>query len=246
MNPHSQKEDEQHAVECCICINSMAPFQALFLAPCSHCFHYKCVTTLLGAGFMFQCPLCRQVANLEASVAEPEAVSEMVSEPEEGEEELDDDMDGHGPERKATLNSPDGEELGSDVEMNNLGMETVEPLNRPLIFDSSAAVNIPGTLRNITGLETALSPSTPQNINIMAHQRTSPTAFQRRPADVPVLMFNTLTKLTQVLSSGDDQSITSTIDEYGEQMKTLISGITVSEEEKEALLSKIVSSLRAL
>ncbi|RKO84754.1 hypothetical protein BDK51DRAFT_4918, partial [Blyttiomyces helicus] len=70
MNPNSR--DDATPTDCCICLNSIAPFQALFLAPCSHCFHYKCVTPLLGSGVMFQCPLCRQVANLEASVTEKE------------------------------------------------------------------------------------------------------------------------------------------------------------------------------
>jgi hypothetical protein len=68
MNPNNLEQDNT-SVDCCICLNSMAPFQALFLAPCSHCFHYTCVTPLLGQGFMFQCPMCRQVANLEANIA---------------------------------------------------------------------------------------------------------------------------------------------------------------------------------
>jgi RING-like zinc finger len=71
MNPNNP-DLSQGTVDCCICLNSMAPFQALFLAPCSHCFHYKCVTPLLAQGFMFMCPMCRQVANLEATVATDE------------------------------------------------------------------------------------------------------------------------------------------------------------------------------
>jgi len=50
-------------------LNVLAPLQALFLAPCAHAFHYKCVTPLLQLGVMFQCPLCRQVANLDAGVS---------------------------------------------------------------------------------------------------------------------------------------------------------------------------------
>ncbi|KXS16882.1 hypothetical protein M427DRAFT_494645 [Gonapodya prolifera JEL478] len=57
-------------IDCAVCLNALAPFQALFLAPCSHCYHYKCVRPLLEhQGVMFLCPLCRQVANLEASVS---------------------------------------------------------------------------------------------------------------------------------------------------------------------------------
>ncbi|KAJ3238924.1 hypothetical protein HDU81_006935 [Chytriomyces hyalinus] len=57
------------SVDCCICLCSIGPFQALFLSPCSHCYHYKCIRNLLEAHHMFQCPMCRQVANLDASVS---------------------------------------------------------------------------------------------------------------------------------------------------------------------------------
>ncbi|KAJ3057270.1 hypothetical protein HK097_009929 [Rhizophlyctis rosea] len=68
MNPNASEADAAVTSDCCICLSSIAPFQALFLAPCSHCFHYKCATPLLSSAVMFQCPLCRQVANLEANV----------------------------------------------------------------------------------------------------------------------------------------------------------------------------------
>ncbi|KAJ2159053.1 hypothetical protein GGF46_003312 [Coemansia sp. RSA 552] len=54
--------------ECCICLYQMVAFQALFLAPCSHCFHYKCVKPILFTSTSFNCPLCRTYADLEASV----------------------------------------------------------------------------------------------------------------------------------------------------------------------------------
>ena len=71
-NPYAisdQTPKEATDVECCICINTMAPFQALFISPCSHCYHFKCVASLISQSAMFQCPLCRQVANLTASVS---------------------------------------------------------------------------------------------------------------------------------------------------------------------------------
>ncbi|KAI9339606.1 hypothetical protein BDR26DRAFT_803087 [Obelidium mucronatum] len=57
------------SVDCCICLCAIGPFQALFLSPCSHCYHYKCIRNLLETHHMFQCPMCRQVANLDASVS---------------------------------------------------------------------------------------------------------------------------------------------------------------------------------
>jgi len=43
--------------------------QALFIAPCSHTFHYKCIRPLLDAHHpAFNCPLCRTFADLEEDV----------------------------------------------------------------------------------------------------------------------------------------------------------------------------------
>ncbi|KAG2182553.1 hypothetical protein INT43_007484 [Umbelopsis isabellina] len=62
--------DNSNAIEdCCICLYAIAPFQALFVAPCSHTFHYKCCRPLLQNHPGFLCPLCRTYADLEASVA---------------------------------------------------------------------------------------------------------------------------------------------------------------------------------
>lgn len=58
--------------------------QALFIAPCSHTFHYKCIRPLLESHHpAFSCPLCRTFADLEEDV-EVEV---------EYEEELNDDKD---------------------------------------------------------------------------------------------------------------------------------------------------------
>ncbi|KAI7901189.1 SMAD/FHA domain-containing protein [Cokeromyces recurvatus] len=56
--------------ECCICLYAIAPFQALFVAPCSHSFHFKCCYPLLQNYYPgFNCPLCRSYADLNASVS---------------------------------------------------------------------------------------------------------------------------------------------------------------------------------
>ncbi|KAI9476230.1 MAG: SMAD/FHA domain-containing protein [Benjaminiella poitrasii] len=56
--------------ECCICLYAIAPFQALFIAPCSHSFHFKCCYPLLQNYFPgFNCPLCRSYADLNANVS---------------------------------------------------------------------------------------------------------------------------------------------------------------------------------
>ncbi|KAI8150139.1 SMAD/FHA domain-containing protein [Fennellomyces sp. T-0311] len=65
----TRSEPDCEVKECCICLYAVAPFQALFVAPCQHIFHYKCTRGLLGHYPGFQCPLCRSYADLETSVA---------------------------------------------------------------------------------------------------------------------------------------------------------------------------------
>lgn len=55
--------------ECCICLFAIAPFQALFVAPCSHTFHFKCSRPLLMNYPGFSCPLCRKYADLDANIS---------------------------------------------------------------------------------------------------------------------------------------------------------------------------------
>ncbi|KZF26618.1 SMAD/FHA domain-containing protein, partial [Xylona heveae TC161] len=59
-----------HSSECAICLMSIAPCQSLFVAPCSHVWHYKCIRPILsGSNWpQFLCPNCRAVADLEADV----------------------------------------------------------------------------------------------------------------------------------------------------------------------------------
>ncbi|KZT03660.1 SMAD/FHA domain-containing protein [Laetiporus sulphureus 93-53] len=55
--------------DCCICLFAVTINQALFIAPCSHAFHYKCIRPLLETHHpAFSCPLCRTFANLEEDV----------------------------------------------------------------------------------------------------------------------------------------------------------------------------------
>ncbi|KAI9489000.1 hypothetical protein BDB00DRAFT_845680 [Zychaea mexicana] len=72
---NSSGEELPEVDECCICLYALAPFQALFVAPCSHSYHFMCIRTLLQSYPGFQCPICRTYSDLEASVAiEPEEV----------------------------------------------------------------------------------------------------------------------------------------------------------------------------
>ncbi|KAI8084866.1 uncharacterized protein BX664DRAFT_300423 [Halteromyces radiatus] len=54
--------------ECCICLYALAPYQALFVSPCAHTYHYKCIRPLLQSYPGFQCPICRTYSDLDANI----------------------------------------------------------------------------------------------------------------------------------------------------------------------------------
>jgi hypothetical protein len=67
--PPIDSNNDNELDECCICLYALAPFQALFVSPCSHTYHFKCIRPLLLSYPGFQCPICRTYSDLEASVA---------------------------------------------------------------------------------------------------------------------------------------------------------------------------------
>jgi len=70
-----------YSQDCSICLNSIAPCQCLFVAPCSHTWHYKCIRSLLASPSypIFICPNCRAAADLEAEVEDPEEWEQLDS-----------------------------------------------------------------------------------------------------------------------------------------------------------------------
>ncbi|ORX38295.1 hypothetical protein BD324DRAFT_347823 [Kockovaella imperatae] len=65
----ASKGRKASVTDCCICLFSVTVCQSLFIAPCSHVFHYKCIRPLLQQHYPgFSCPLCRTFANLEEDV----------------------------------------------------------------------------------------------------------------------------------------------------------------------------------
>ncbi|KAK4252151.1 hypothetical protein C7999DRAFT_10234 [Corynascus novoguineensis] len=60
---------------------NIAPCQCLFVAPCSHTWHYKCIRSLLTSPSypIFICPNCRAGADLEAEVEDPEEWEQLDS-----------------------------------------------------------------------------------------------------------------------------------------------------------------------
>lgn len=68
-HPTSMSEED----DCCICLYGLQPAQALFVAPCSHSFHFKCIRPLLASYPGFQCPMCRSYSDLRDNEAEDKA-----------------------------------------------------------------------------------------------------------------------------------------------------------------------------
>ncbi|KAJ2996941.1 hypothetical protein HDV02_006033 [Globomyces sp. JEL0801] len=223
MNPNTTKEDENTPVDCCICISAMAPFQALFLAPCSHCFHYKCVTTLLGAGFMFQCPLCRQVANLDATVAEPD-------------EDTDIDVDEIEDEDRNDILSDEDKPM--EVEGNDTPGESSVPLdipnsvgNRPMPPTQLDQLVSPSTPRNHSHISASLE----RNIeSLVVQQPTQQDRTTLMPLgtsnqtqnNVPPEIFESLAKVTAALARGDTAGLDLSISEYANHLKEYFSHVS--------------------
>ncbi|KAL6721587.1 hypothetical protein ACLMJK_000691 [Lecanora helva] len=79
-----------HSSECSICLMSIAPCQSLFVAPCSHVWHFKCIRPIVNdikSYPQFMCPNCRAVTDLEADVEDP---ADDGWEDESGENQRDD------------------------------------------------------------------------------------------------------------------------------------------------------------
>jgi hypothetical protein len=246
MNPNSTKEDESHGTDCCICLNAMAPFQALFLAPCSHVFHYKCATPLLGAGFMFQCPICRQVANLEASVQEPEGIEKLLQE-----EEEEDDDDGDEEEfvgRGKTLGRRIGpisrvtESQGSLVAGSEFRIEERGELPEPplSLVAHSAPVSIPGSV-DATPIDTIMSPSTPRDYSAMSQAANRP--IPSNVTNSSNQLMDSLAKVINAATTHNVTSMTASVENYNVQLKQILEQAIGDDDLQQELLSRLSLNL---
>lgn len=71
--------------DCSICLGPIAPCQSLFVAPCSHTWHYKCIRVIINGPYWpnFTCPNCRTVADLEAEIEDTRGDECEEAKPEE-------------------------------------------------------------------------------------------------------------------------------------------------------------------
>ncbi|KAH3684988.1 hypothetical protein WICPIJ_004020 [Wickerhamomyces pijperi] len=87
-------EDQEQESECAICLSELKPCQAMFVSPCSHCWHYKCIRPILIKSYpQFLCPNCRETCDLEEDFDDEELSDddeeEEVEEPERTDNEED-------------------------------------------------------------------------------------------------------------------------------------------------------------
>lgn len=66
---HDNNGNGEELSECAICLFKLEPCQALFISPCSHSWHYKCIRPIIIRSYpQFYCPNCRSVCDLETDI----------------------------------------------------------------------------------------------------------------------------------------------------------------------------------
>ncbi|RKF55609.1 putative ring finger protein [Erysiphe neolycopersici] len=72
LNSLGKATSSRPSQDCSICLCPIAPCQPLFVAPCSHTWHYKCIRVIINGPHWphFICPNCRSIADLEAELEE--------------------------------------------------------------------------------------------------------------------------------------------------------------------------------
>ena len=103
--------------------------QALFIAPCSHTFHYKCIRPLLESHHpAFSCPLCRTFADLEEDVeVEIEYEDESNDCVLDKDGEIDIDVEAPDPDdQRQEVYQPGSDEVPCSRSNSRLGLRSVE------------------------------------------------------------------------------------------------------------------------
>lgn len=113
------------------------PCQSLFVAPCSHTWHYKCIRSLLNSPQypIFVCPNCRAAADLEAEVDEPcEDWQQMTSEESEANSEANNDTPPSVAGPSAAQEHTPGSDSGDAADMTmRVEMGTPSPPAQPSV-----------------------------------------------------------------------------------------------------------------
>ncbi|KIV93312.1 hypothetical protein PV10_04535 [Exophiala mesophila] len=169
---------DANSSECCICLGSVLPCQALFVAPCAHVWHYKCIRPMLEGRNstypQFQCPNCRAYSDLAADVDVAQS-------------DIDEWMDG---------NEDDSDRLAAVNASNNVDTTETEDASADGQATEPPEAALPATATSIDALRTSLSNGLTQNPNsppaVANELSNSPTSMRgsgllaRRQATNPV------------------------------------------------------------
>ncbi|RKF53188.1 putative ring finger protein [Golovinomyces cichoracearum] len=185
--------------DCSICLSLIAPCQPLFVAPCSHTWHYKCIRMIINGPNWphFVCPNCRNVADLEAELEEihDEEWEEVKIEEKSADEgnltELSSqspEFEDNSPRANLSAKEPDPQEpegleanIAAGYSSTNLGEPSEDQLNQN--FDELAykldrvQLDEPKTSVTYSHLET--SETNQLAINIISRQHSETRALDR-------------------------------------------------------------------
>ncbi|KAK1826597.1 E3 ubiquitin-protein ligase [Podospora conica] len=194
----SNAAGQSYCQDCSICLNSIAPCQCLFVAPCSHTWHYKCIRSLLASPTypIFHCPNCRAAADLEAEVEDPEEW-----------EQLDSD-EGDRPQEGALLNARDSSENQASLAPPRMSRESVHSTSKRaqspsqhMDVDSGGDITMmvddspPHTMTQRADGASLAEPGLPPRPSVSPYSTSSPmpiptNPFINRAAPNPVPMTN--------------------------------------------------------
>ncbi|KAK8848923.1 SMAD/FHA domain-containing protein [Apiospora arundinis] len=166
-NMTSAASNASHAQDCSICLNAIAPCQSLFVAPCSHTWHFKCIRELLmGPSYpIFSCPNCRAAADLDMDVEE---VSDEWQQLDSGPEEANDNPFEDTASQQEAEPSRQGAQSAQSTQSTNSDVAT--PANAEVPQAVSREVEM--------GDSTVLIESSPAAVNTpSAHTASSPVAI---------------------------------------------------------------------
>jgi hypothetical protein len=182
-NAKDSDAQSTHSSECSICLNPVAPCQALFVAPCSHVWHYKCVRTLIYPSWpSFQCPNCRAYADLEADVEPPEDEDDFESDDvdETNQAPTSTQEKSIEPEPLPAIETGGLEDEDLTAMMNNVSVDSASPSQNPSGTDSSSEGET-GPSRSSISQPVPITASTnvPLNLNLpesMMARSATPTS----------------------------------------------------------------------
>ena len=205
-----------HTSECSICLMSIAvcrcvailvrlqlihmqPCQSLFVAPCSHVWHYKCIRPILNGPTYpnFLCPNCRAVTDLEADVDDPVDFDEWeAEEPAEENGEVKTNGESSQEDRHVTPKA-------STNGLSSLDGDEWNPNHQVSFGDLEAAISnitISGSANGATPAPT-VDPSTPQR-----SPAPFPSSSVTQPVSINVTAANESVGLTPLQNRSSNSS----------------------------------------